>query len=372
MNINAGDFNERLQAALYFSYLEARKGGKRKTLNEHTFEINAFQNLKLLREDIINRTYCPSRSVAHIIFDPVIREIFAATFRDRIVHHLIFSAVYDWWDKRFIYDSYSCRSGKGVKFGLERLDHHIRSASLNYAQKTYVLKLDIQGYFMSLPRKKLYEQAIWGLNQQFKNKLDSPEYKLIKFLWHQTIFDDPVQGAQRIGNLNNWNLLPKTKSLFGQPKGKGIVIGNLTSQLLSNIYLHQLDTFVTKTLGYKHYGRYVDDFYIVVAAEHLPQLKLDVLAIENYLKSIGLTLHPRKRSLQESSKGVNFIGGVVYPNHIVPGKRLKQNFCHAMQEVEMGQRDISTVASYLGHLKYLDSTKLIKDTFNKVAWDYRI
>lgn len=366
------DFEDRLRTALYLSYLEARKGGKRKTRNEHAFEVNAFQNLKLLRQDIMDRTYRPSRSVAHIIFDPVIREIFAATFRDRIVHHLIFAIVYDWWDKHFIYDSYSCRTGKGVKFGLERLDHHIRSASLNYARKVYVLKLDIQGYFMSLPRARLYEQAIWGLERQFQGRPNSPEYQLIKFLWYQTIFDDPVEGVRRVGDLRNWDLLPKTKSLFGQPRGKGIVIGNLTSQLLSNIYLNQLDLFITKTLGYKHYGRYVDDFYIVVTEERLPQLKCDVEAIENYLKSIELTLHPKKRKLQEASKGVDFIGGVVYPDRVVPGRRLAKNFCVAMREVEEGQRSIDTVASYLGHLKYFDSNKSIERAFGKVGWDYKI
>lgn len=367
----ARDFEERLQIALYLSYLEARKGGKRKTKNEHEFEINAFYNLKLLREDIMRRTYRPGRSVAHIIFDPVIREIFAATFRDRIVHHLIFAVVYDWWDKRFIYDSYSCRAGKGVKFGIERLDYHIRSASLNYARKVYVMKLDIQGYFMSLPRAKLYEQAIWGLDQQFKGRLNSPEYKLIKFLWHQTIFDDPVKCAKRVGNLKDWELLPRTKSLFGQPKGFGVVIGNLTSQLLSNIYLHQLDIFVTQTLNYNHYGRYVDDFFIVVTEKELPQLKRDVVAIQNYLKSIGLTLHPKKRSLQEAGKGVSFLGGVVYPDHIVAGRRLKRNFCQAMQEVEEGQRDVSTVAAYLGHLKYFDSNNLIAEIFDSIGWEYK-
>ena len=155
-------YENRLQLALYVAYLEARKGGKRSTRDEQMFELNADENLKLLRKAILDKTYRPSRSSAHIIYNPVIREIFAATFRDRVVHHLIFDTVYDWWDKRMIEDAYSCRVGKGTLYGIQRLDHHIRAVSHNYARKAYILKLDIQGYFMSLPRRELYERAIWG------------------------------------------------------------------------------------------------------------------------------------------------------------------------------------------------------------------
>ena len=111
-------YENRLQLALYVAYLEARKGGKRSTRDEQMFELNADENLKLLRKDILDKTYRPSRSSAHIIYNPVIREIFAATFRDRVVHHLIFDTVYNWWDRRMIEDAYSCRVGKGTLYGI--------------------------------------------------------------------------------------------------------------------------------------------------------------------------------------------------------------------------------------------------------------
>ena len=337
-------YENRLQLALYVAYLEARKGGKRSTRDEQMFELNADENLKLLRKAILDKTYRPSRSSAHIIYNPVIREIFAATFRDRVVHHLIFDTVYDWWDKRMIEDAYSCRVGKGTLYGIQRLDHHIRAVSHNYARKAYILKLDIQGYFMSLPRRELYERAIWGLDKQFAGHINSREYETIRFLWHKTIFDDPIHGVHKKGDLSGWDKLPPSKSLFGQPAGKGIVIGNLTSQLLSNIYLDQLDRFVVYDLGYKHYGRYVDDFYIVVSEEELSQLLTDVGAIEKFLKLKQLTLHPKKRMLREASQGVPFLGAVVYKNHIVPGERLKKNTKIACKEVIMCIRNADTVA----------------------------
>ena len=363
-------FKSQLALALYLSYLEARKGGKRRTHDEHDFEINLFANLQYLSNDIISKTYIPLRSTAHIITKPVIREIFAAPFRDRIVHHLLFGSVYHWWDNHFIYDSYSCRLDKGVLFGIQRLDHHIRSASENYKYKVYVCKLDIQGYFMSLPRKELYDRAIWGLNQQFKGRERTREYDILKFLWQRTIMDDPVKGAKKKGDLDAWAYLPTNKSLFNQPAGQGIVIGNLTSQLLSNIYLDLLDHFITLDLGYKHYGRYVDDFFIVVKEDQLGQLKKDIHAIEEYLSFIGLTLHPKKRILKESKYGIPFLGATVYHDHITPGKRLIKNAKRAMQEVVSGARTIDSVPSYLGHFKYFNSYNILKEIFDETGWDY--
>ena len=96
------DFRNQLLLELYVAYLEARRGGKRGTFDEHKFEVYEFENLVSLRDSLIDRTYRPSRGTAHIIYNPVIREIFAASFRDRIIHHWMYDIVYDWWDRRFI------------------------------------------------------------------------------------------------------------------------------------------------------------------------------------------------------------------------------------------------------------------------------
>ncbi len=355
---------------LNIAYNEARRGGKRGTFDEHKFEINEAVNLVNLRDTLLDRTYRPSRGTAHIIYNPVIREIFAAPFRDRIIHHWIYNCVYDWWDRRFVIDSYSCREGKGTKYGIDRLAHHIRSLSDNYKKEIYVIKLDVQGYFMSLDREKLFKRAIWGLDQQFKNNKNW-KYHLLKFCWEQIIFDDPIKGVIKQGWPNDWKNLPRSKSLFYQPKGKGIVIGNLTSQLLSNIYLDQLDRYIIYDLGYKHYGRYVDDFYFLVEKENLEKAKNDIKAIERYLTRLGLTLHPKKRYIQPVSRGVPFVGAVVYPGRIYPSKRLVKNFRTAVHEVATGRRDPESIASYLGHLKYLKSDKLITKVFAEVGWKYR-
>lgn len=362
-------FANYLQEKLFIAFREAKRG-KRATRDELRFELNADENLMLLRRDLLDRTYAPSRGTAHIIHRPVMREIFAAPFRDRVVHHYIYDAVYDWWDRRFIYDSYSCREGKGTLMGIRRLDYHIRSVSRNYAEEVYILKLDIRGYFMSLPRKELYGQALWGLERQYAGRLDSSEFRLLKFLWHQIIFDDPVKGVVRKGRLSDWDILPSNKSLFCQEPGIGIVIGNLTSQLLSNIYLDMLDRFVVYDLGYKHYGRYVDDFYIVVREAELPQLLRDVRAIEVFLKGLKLTLHPHKRMLTTARRGVPFLGAMVHQGYILPGERMKRNFREACTKVQAGAKDIETLVSYLGHVKHFDKLKFVTNEFERIGLEY--
>lgn len=367
MSSSHNGFDDWLYKELYLAYLDARKG-KRKTTDEHRFEVNDLTNLLYLRDLIVERRYKPGRGIAFITEKPVIREIFAAPFVDRVVHHFLCNIIVPWWEPRLSPASYSCRKEKGTLYGIRDLERKIRRISQNYTRETYVIKLDLQGYFMSLSRKKLYERIMWGLKRQFPN--GGELYQTVKYLFYEIIFDDPIKGIKIKGKKSDWDNLPPSKSLFYQPKGQGIVIGNLTSQVLSNIYLDQLDRFVTLELGYKGYGRYVDDFYIIVEKERFSQAKRDVEVIERYLHSIGLTLHPRKRYMQEIHKGVEFLGVVVYPGRIVPGKRTKGNFKEAVHLLADTGESPESVTSYLGHLKYTKSTKLIRETFGEVGWNY--
>lgn len=357
---------------------EAARRGKLKTYDEHLFELNWQKNLVGLRDAILERRYEPGSSVSFVIFDPMVREIFAAPFRDRVVHHFLYNMQAGWWDRRFIYDSYSCRVGKGTLFGIRRAQKFMREATQNYQQKAYVVKLDIQGYFMSLKREKLYERVKWGLDRQFNDAMSDPMgyqlYDICKFLWRQVLLDDPVSKSWKRGPLSNWNsdVLPPRKSLYVQPYGQGIVIGNLTSQLVSNIFLDMLDRFIRFDLGYKWYGRYVDDFFIIVTEDDYEGLKKDVVLIENFLRDeLGLKLHPDKRYYQEVSKGMSFLGARIYPFCLYPSNRLQVNFYKAIYEVQSGIKSADSIVSYLGIMFHMDADKLLERSFGVAGWDYR-
>lgn len=362
-----------LLAELYRAELLTRKGGKRKTCDTQAFEWDLMGNLISLRDELWDLEYKPSRSTAHIINKPVKREIFAASYRDRVVHRLVVDSIIDWWEPRLIYDSYSCRVGKGTSFGIERLRHHIRSVSQGFRNKdVYVVKMDISGYFMHIRRDILYKKVMWGLKQQFKDiDYNDKKYKILKYAIHEIIMDDPIRGVKINGSYEDWRDLPEDKSLFCQAPGQGMVIGNFTSQTFSNIYLDALDRFVKFKLGYKHYGRYVDDFYIVVTKDELPQVKKDIREIETFLEGLGLKLNLKKTKILPISQGVPFLGVVVKNSAIIPDKRCVKNFRCAMREVVSGQRSVESVASYLGLLCHYNSKKICGKVFDEVGLDYK-
>ena len=131
-----------------------------------------------------------------------------------------------------------------------------------------------------------------------------------------------------------------------------------------------MDRYVKRELKYKYYGRYVDDFFIVIPKEELSKAIKDIEKIKEYLYSIDLVLHPRKQYIQNAKRGVPFLGLVIYPNHIVAGKRFKANFYHAMKNYQMGLVDEDSIISYLGYLKNIDGKKLSQKMFELNGFRY--
>lgn len=154
-----------LTLMLYEAFNKAKKG-KLNTVNEQRFEEDRELELIRLVDDVIGRTYKPSRSVAFITHKPVPREIFAAPFRDRVIHHFLIMMNGDFWDNRLSSRSFSCRDGKGTLYGIRMLEKDIRNVTKQWSEDAWMMKIDLQGYFMSLPRKYLFERVCWGLDRQ--------------------------------------------------------------------------------------------------------------------------------------------------------------------------------------------------------------
>lgn len=360
---------------LGLAFYEAKKG-KRKTYDEAKFEAQLGRNLTQLTNDILHRAYEPSPGIAFVVHDPKDREVFAAQFRDRVTHHLLYNMSYEWWDARLIDSSYSCRKGKGVWAGCWDLRKKMNQARYEFGEEVYIVKLDIQGYFVSLNRQKVYRRVIWGLKRQFppspKTGYRPREYYMLRYLWRQVIFDDPTSHVEKRGSEKEWETVPASKSQFKQAPGIGIVIGNLSSQLLSNIYLDLLDRYVVYTLGYKFYGRYVDDFYFLVPKSKLNEAIADVGRIREYLRGLGLTLHPKKIYIQNINRGVLFLGNKIYPNMILPGPRIVKNYYKAIERVMAGEADIETLISYMGHFIHVKGTKIQQKIFGHVGLEFEM
>ena len=348
---------------LFTAYYCARKN-KRNTASQMRFERNLSETMIDLYYDIRDRQYKVGRSMCFIIKDPVHREVFAASFRDRIVHHLLYNWLMPVFEPTFIYDSYSCREGKGTLFGIERLEHHIRSCSRNYTRPCYVLKMDIEGYFMNINRARLFDFVRGRLEDPDIRKNVCFDVCVAMYLLELVIFNDPVKGCYRKGRIKDWDGLPASKSLFHSSSGCGLPIGNLTSQLFSNIYLSRLDDYVKRELKCRHYGRYVDDFYVVGDAKE--ELMPLIGKIRRFLhEELELSLHPRKVCLFQAEKGVPFLGAVIKPYQRYVSLRTRKGSFRRMEDLWIHEEDPYAVhaaaQSYAGYYRhFVEKYKMLK------------
>lgn len=370
--------NEKLLVDMFLAYYDARKN-KRNTVNQLRYEMDFEHNLYNTYLQLRDRIYEPKASIAFIVFIPVQREVFAADFCDRVVHHLFFNYVNRIFERTYIEDCYSCRKGKGTLYGVKRMYHHIRSCSDNYTRPCFILKLDLQGYFMSIDRRILYEKLKSTL-EKYANRRDSDgirwkdklNYELVMYLAKVIVFNDPVKNYQIKGNKADWDGLPINKSLFHSEEGCGLPIGNLTSQLFSNVYMTCFDHYVKRELGFKHYGRYVDDFYLI--DEDKERLKAAIPQMAAYLKDyLRLTIHPKKVYLQQYEKGVLFTGGFVKPHRIYISNRVKERMNKRLDSLRNNKiLNLNalrcTVNSYLGIMKHYKSFNIRKGVMIRHAW----
>lgn len=365
---------------LFTAYYDARKN-KRNTMNQLRFEMRLEHNLIELYDQIVSRTYSPKKSIAFVVFKPVTREVFAADFSDRVIHHLFYNYVNPIFEKVFIDDSYSCRKGKGTSYGIKRLEHHIRSCSRNYTRDCYVLKLDIQGFFMSINRDILYKKVEQTLLRYAQRKdmdgikwQDKLDYNLVLYLAKTIIYEDPAANYVMKGKACDWEELPFGKSLFDMPEGCGLPIGNLTSQLFSNIYLNDFDHYVKRDLKARYYGRYVDDFYLVDSGKDVLQEHRQ--AITTYLKErLLLDIHPKKIHFQKYDKGVLFVGGYIKPYRSYVNHRVKRNFSAgltALKKTGTTARELEmTINSYLGAMRHFRSFNIRSRVMKKNTWVFK-
>ena len=225
--------------SLYKAYMRCRKG-KRGFLNTRGFESNLFNELASLSELLTARTYAPSRSVLFYVEKPKLREVFAADFRDRVVHRLLVDLLEPHYEKAFISDSYACRKEKGTHAAVARLNRMIWSGSDQARGPFFFLQLDIKGFFMEIHKDVLL--AI------LKKRVSPDLFWLVQIL----VEHNPSENFVLRGSRPAAGVLPPHKTLFHSDSRRGIPIGNLTSQFFANVYLNELDQFIKRKLGVKN------------------------------------------------------------------------------------------------------------------------
>lgn len=365
---------ERLLLDLYVAYYDARKHKAMRSYVKH-WEANLKENMELLCDDLISRTYKPLPSKCFIVDYPKKREIFAAIFRDRIVHHLYFNYTHALFGRTFIQDSYSCIKGRGTHYGIQRVTDFCRKESRNWQRPCYAMHLDIRGYFMHIVRQKLLDIATGTLRKMSTHRIskDNPtiwqdvlDMDFLVWLTEIIVLLDPVKNCIIVGELSDWIGLDPAKSMLHLSKGLGLPIGNLTSQLFSNVYLNVFDQFMKRVLKCRYYGRYVDDA-IVVSSDKEWLLSL-VPDIQKFLKEeLGLDLHMGKLTISEVHKGIEFLGAYIKPWRTYISRRTLERVIKklALLDFTKPTKVLRSVNSYLGIFQHTASYRLRRMLFWK-------
>ncbi len=340
------------QENLFKAYLDCRKN-KRRTVNALKFEMELERNLSDLLNSLLNKTYYPGRSICFVVTVPKPREIFAAEFRDRVVHHLLINQVQRIWERDiFSKDSYACRPEKGNHYGVKRL--------LNYAAKLpYYGSFDLVNFFGSMNKKVIYhcfEKVIL--------KVRRPEWWKEEVLWlaKVIIFHNPATNYIYKGDRKLQELVPPHKSLIHKDGMTGLPIGNLTSQFLANVYMNELDQFVINRLKVPGYGRYVDDFVLFgQSTQEIIRWRNEIITFLD--EELHITLHPLKQQIQATRHGIPFVGYYIKPWGVTVRRNVVKTLKSKIYRWNKGttiEEIIPSINSYLGHLGKAKSSRLRK------------
>lgn len=347
-----------------------------------------------LSSAVLNKSYAPSRFSCFAVKDPKLREIFAPSYNDRIIHHLIADIVQENIDKKFIFDCHSNRKGKGMHLAIKRLRKF-----MNSEKNQYYLMVDIKTFFPSISRNILWKI----LFKHIQSLRISTEEKIMALDLSRTIIlQDPVTPSPVFtGDRRLLSLVPKEKSLFHASKNRGLPIGSLTSQFFANVYLNELDQFIKHRLKIKYYLRYVDDF-VILGKDAASLIKWREEIRKFLKKKLDLDLHPRKTFIRHKSKGVNFLGYIVREKYVLVRKRTVKSFKRKLYffnhlldpeafprsdppatlklsksyirkdlippvapDLAILQKFLAVINSYYGIISFADSYKLRKNLYDK-------
>lgn len=358
---------------LYYAFECAKKHKKSKQYVKF-FESRLHDNLLSLCDDLYNRTYKALPSSCFIINHPKKREVFAADFRDRIVHHLYYNYTHQIFERTFIEDCYSCIKNKGTHYGIHRLEQHIREESNNYQNNCYILKMDIKGYFMNINRNILLDEALKTLNKMRYHKIygkkskvwdDIIDFEFVTFLTEKIVLLDPTVNCIFKSNKNEWIGLADSKSMFKMPKNCGLPIGNLTSQLFSNVYLNTLDQYVKRVLKCKHYGRYVDDLFIVSKDKEF--LHDCITKIESFMEDrLSLKVQKGKTTIRSMHQGVEFLGAYIKPYRTYISNQCLRRIKKNVYTITKNDNAIASINSWLGIFSHYNSFRLRVNIFTNI------
>lgn len=325
-------FNQLVQA-----YLDCRQH-KRNSSSCQAFENHLERNLCDLHDELTSGAYHPGKSICFVITRPKHREVWAAEFRDRVVHRLLYNHIAPRFIAGFVAGSSACIPGRGTLYAAQRLEHGIRSITENWSKPAFYLKMDLANFFVAINKHVLIEQIATKVGEPFW--LD---------LARIILFHDPRDNVEVRGSRDLLAKVPPHKSLFNAPADTGLPIGNLSSQFFANVHLNLLDQFCVHQLKARHYVRYVDDFILLDTSAQRLNVAHDRIA-QFLPERLGARLNPTKTILQPVDRGVDFVGHVIRPWRRTTRPRTVRSALHELSS--MSAADLfASGNSYFGLLR---------------------
>lgn len=343
------------------AYLECRRT-KRHTEAALEYEQQHELNNLQLWQELNTGTYEIGASIGFCVTRPKVREVFAASFRDRIVHHIVMRKFLHIFEAEMIDSSYNCRKGKGVIYGVKDVQTKIRRITHDGKREAWCLCCDIQGFFMAIDTKiafRIVEQTI-------RENYDGEDMQWWIELFRKLIFHRPTENYEWHGEEKLRETLPESKRISGE---NGLTIGNYPNQIIANLYMTVFDRWLLPRLSIdEDYARFVDDFRVFSTDK---QRLLDILRdSRTFLRDhLHLTLHPNKIQLGKVSQGVRFCGYVIRHDRIYAGKHLVGNIHDTMRRYDEDKdvdRLIRSWNSYMGFLSHANTYNIRKALWEKL------
>lgn len=321
------------------AYIDCRKG-KSSALEAQAFNEYLPRNLQSLHAELNDRSYTIGKTKCFVVTKPRPREVWAACFRDRVVHHVLYNRVAPRFHASFSAGSCACIPGRGTLYGANRLEKMVRRVTENWKIPGFYLKLDLSNFFVSIHKPTLFYLLTRKITE------DDSLWLTEKILFHNPVSNTIINSGPAL-----FDLIPQHKSLFYADEDFGLPIGNLSSQFFVNVYLDALDKFCEHQVKPMGYVRYVDDFILL---HHDRDFLVNAKArIEAFLaEHLRAAINPKKTILQPISRGVDFVGQVIKPWRRVSRGRLSSSAQSAARHSENKQ---ATINSYLGLLRQTSS-----------------
>ena len=354
------------------------------------YRIGGEEDVLRLALEAHNFTYTPSKSICFCVTRPKLREVFAADFRDRIVHHWICIRLEPLFEQRFVSQgdlSFNCRKGYGVLRAVETAKSHMMEVSANQTRPAYVMKLDLSGFFMSIDKEILWQMLSDFIEQNYFGN----DKEILTYLAKTTVMHTPQILCEKRGDAKLFDRLPANKTLFKAKATIGMPIGNLTSQLFANFYMNEFDNWlngIMREMGGR-YIRFVDDI-LMIGNDRKKMVKIIPIIRSRITKTLHLKMNDNKFYLQSIGHGVMFLGNVVRPdriysnnillNHMMTRLMLADRYCEILcqkdvvsdeEAFEMGKH-IRSMNSLMGFMVHNNTFGIRRGYLRKYTYLWKV